>query len=76
LLVSDAEGIIFGDFTECDNTSDESYTVVQMLKDVLADYKKPVMYNVKSGHCSPMSTIPLGARCIMDTKSKTIKFVR
>lgn len=74
--LKDAEGIIFGDFTECDNTSDESYSVIQMLKDVLADYKKPVMYNIKSGHCSPMSTIPLGSRCIMDTKSKTIKFVR
>lgn len=74
--LNEAEGIILGEFTDCVNTRDESYTVYEMLKDILADYKKPVMYNIKSGHCYPMSTIPLGARCIMDTKSKTIRFVR
>lgn len=74
--LNEAEGIILGEFIDCVNTRDESYTVYEMLKDVLADYKKPVMYNIKSGHCYPMSTIPLGARCIMDTKSKTIRFVK
>lgn len=74
--LQEAEGIIFGDFTDCTNTRDESYTVVDMLKDVLADYNKPVMYNIKSGHCYPMSTIPLGAKCIMDTRSSKIKFIR
>jgi muramoyltetrapeptide carboxypeptidase len=74
--LQEAEGIIFGDFTDCINNRDENYTVIDMLKDVLADYKKPVMFNIKSGHCYPMSTIPLGAKCIMDTKSKTIKFIK
>jgi muramoyltetrapeptide carboxypeptidase len=74
--LQDAEGIIFGDFTDCINSRDKSYTVIEMLKDVLSDYKKPVMYNIKSGHCFPMSTIPLGAKCIMDTKSKIIKFMK
>lgn len=69
-----AAGIIFGDFTDCVNTVDRSYDVIEMLKELLADYQKPVMYNIKSGHCFPMSTIPLGARCMMDTTSKTIKF--
>ncbi|HHV45810.1 MAG TPA: LD-carboxypeptidase [Tissierellia bacterium] len=74
--LDDAVGIIFGDFTDCPNEKDECYTVFDMLKDVLADYKKPVMYNIKSGHCYPMSTIPLGTKCIMDTGSKLIKFRR
>jgi muramoyltetrapeptide carboxypeptidase len=74
--LQDAVGIIFGDFTDCINHQEESYTVVEMLKEVLSDYKKPVMYNIKSGHCFPMSTIPLGTRCIMDTKSKSIKFIK
>jgi muramoyltetrapeptide carboxypeptidase len=72
--LQDAKGIIFGDFTDCINTRDDSFTVIEMLKDILSDYKKPVMYNIKSGHCSPMSTIPLGTNCIMDTRFKTIKF--
>jgi muramoyltetrapeptide carboxypeptidase len=74
--LQDAEGIIFGDFTDCFNSRDESYTVIEMLKDVLSDYKKPVIYNIKSGHCFPMSTIPLGTKCIMDTKSMIIKFMK
>lgn len=74
--LQDAQGIIFGDFTDCTNPREESYTVIEMLKDLLSDYKKPVMYNIKSGHCFPMSTIPLGARCIMDTKSNSIKFIK
>ncbi len=74
--LDDAAGIIFGDFNDCINLKDSSYTYVEMLKDVLSDYKKPVMYNIKSGHCSPMSTIPLGADCTMDTEAKMIKFSR
>lgn len=72
--LQDAAGIIFGDFTDCINESDPNYTVVEMLKDVLSDYDKPVMYNIKSGHCFPMSTIPLGTDCMMDTNLKMIKF--
>ena len=72
----DAKGIIFGDFTDCINNRDNSYAVIEMLKDVLADYDKPVMYNIKSGHCFPMSTIPFGTTCVMDTGLRTIKFYK
>lgn len=72
--LQDAEGIIFGDFTDCFNEHDEEYTEIEMLKELLTDYNKPVMYNIKSGHCFPMSTIPLGANCKMDTYSNIIKF--
>lgn len=72
--LKDANGIIFGDFTDCVNNRDQSYTAIEMLKDVLADYDKPVMYNIKSGHCFPMSTIPLGTNCVINTKSNIIKF--
>lgn len=74
--LNEAKGIIFGDFADCENSRDNSYTVIEMLKDVLADFDKPVMYNVKSGHCFPMSTIPLGTTCAMDTNSRTIKFYK
>lgn len=72
--LKDASGIIFGDFTDCINNRDKSYTTIEMLKDVLADFEKPVMYNIKSGHCFPMSTIPFGTNCVIDTKSNMIKF--
>jgi len=72
--LDDAAGIIFGDFADCINKAKGDYTVVEMLKDILSNYKKPAMYNIKSGHCFPMSTIPLGVKCSMDTKAKLIKF--
>ncbi|MCE5201245.1 MAG: LD-carboxypeptidase [Synergistaceae bacterium] len=74
--IKGSAGIIFGDFTNCINDTDDAYTAIDMLNDILSDYGKPVMYNIKSGHCHPTSTIPLGAKCIMDTKDKLIKFIR
>lgn len=74
--LDDANGIIFGDFTNCINENSKDYTLEDMFKDVLSDYKKPVMFNIKSGHCYPTSTIPFGVKCIMDTKSKLIKFIK
>lgn len=71
-----AEGILFGDFTNCENFYDKNYKVIDLLKDVLKGYKKPVMYNIRSGHCFPMVTIPLGSKCIVNTNDKEIKFVR
>jgi muramoyltetrapeptide carboxypeptidase len=72
--LQDAAGIILGDFTNCINESDINYSVINMFKDVLVDYDKPVMYNIKSGHCFPMSTIPLGTKCTINTMLKLIKF--
>lgn len=72
--LEDSAGIIFGDFTGCTNKAKEEYGIIELFKDILKDYNKPVMYNIKSGHCSPMSTIPLGATCVMDTSKKSIVF--
>ena len=72
----DCVGVLIGDFSDCINTYDESYNVENLMEDFFKDFKKPVMYNIKSGHCSPMSTIILGSNCTMDTEKKTIKFSR
>lgn len=74
--LKDTRGILIGDFLNCFNEADSSYRVIDLFRDVLADYDKPVMYNIKSGHCKPMSTIPLGAHCIVDTERKQIVFSR
>lgn len=71
-----AKGIIIGDFADCNNENDPSYGVKELMLDVLSDIDVPIMYNIKSGHCFPMSTLPLGAKCTMDTTKKEIKFYR
>lgn len=66
-------GIILGQFTRC-NLDEEDYTVVNAVMDAVADLDIPVMYNIQSGHGFPMMTLPMGARCTMDTKTKSITF--
>ncbi|WP_461206756.1 S66 peptidase family protein [Clostridium sp. DL1XJH146] len=52
----DAAAIILGDFKDCGE--------VQELTNIFSEFfcrlKKPVLYNLKSGHCKPIITIPLG----------------
>lgn len=74
--LEDAAGIIVGDFSKCDNQYDREYKIDELLKDIFRNFDKPVMYNIKSGHCIPMATIPFGINCIMNTEDKSIKFIK
>jgi muramoyltetrapeptide carboxypeptidase len=60
-------GVVVGDFSGQSNPGDPGYLVDDLLRDFFTGYNKPVIYNVKSGHCLPMSTIPLGAVCRLHT---------
>lgn len=62
-----AAGVIVGDFRGQSNPRDPGYLVEELLRDFFTGYNKPVIYNVKSGHCIPLSTIPLGTVCSMET---------
>ena len=69
------KGLIVGDFSNCE-LDDPRYGLAELLADEVGTLGIPVLYNIKSGHCFPMSTIPLGAWCEMDTSTKSIKFTR
>ncbi len=71
--LDDIKGIIVGDFTNC-QLDDPEYGLKELLKDELGNLDIPVMYNIKSGHCFPMSTIPMGSICHMDAHNKKIIF--
>lgn len=70
----DCKGIIFGDFNQCKKARDDDWTVEEVLKDIAEKYKKPTIYNLQSGHCEFVGTIPLGAMCYLDADKKTVKF--
>ncbi len=61
-----AAGLVFGAFTGCRNAYRAEYGPEELLRDFFADWKKPVLYNVRSAHCSPMVTLPLGTLCEID----------
>lgn len=56
-------GIVFGEMLDCVQPSGQDYTLQQVIKRILAEYKIPVVYGLKSGHVSSGNiTLPLGVR--------------
>ena len=58
--------MVLGDFSRCRNAYREDYDPLELLRDFFAGYPKPVVANVRSAHCMPMVTLPLGAWCQVD----------
>ena len=74
--LKDCNGIIFGDFCNCKKDNKDDFELIDLLKDKIQKYNKPCIFNLKSGHCNPMITLPLGAKCILDSSKKKIKFIK
>lgn len=65
-------GIIFGDFCDCNKENDGDFELEELLYDRVRKYKKPCILNLKSGHCMPMISIPLGVDCKLNATFKKI----
>ena len=61
-----AAAVVLGPFTNCRNAYREDYGPEALLRDFFVGYSKPVIANVRSAHCMPMVTLPLGACCRVD----------
>jgi len=66
------EGIVLGDFKNCPPDSEKDMSLIEVFQDYFRDLKKPVIYNLESGHSEPMLTLPLGAMCGIDSYEKKI----
>ena len=58
-----AAGLLFGDFTGCRNAYRAEYGPEALLADFFRNWPVPVVCNVRSAHCTPMATLPVGAVC-------------
>lgn len=65
-VLDSAAGLVFGAFTQCRNAYRADYGPKELLRDFFAGWRKPVLYNVRSAHCSPMVTLPMGTMCTID----------
>lgn len=76
--LEDCKAVIFGNFAACKNTytkENQHYELIELLKDFFAEYDKPVIYGIESGHKKPyMFTLPLGAKCSINLRSREISF--
>lgn len=63
------KGVVFW-FINQDCLRDYWYTVDQTILDVFWDVNFPVIQNVTIWHISPMQTIPIWCKCLINTKNK------
>ncbi len=75
-IMDQISGVILGDFLNCVNPYDNTYSIYDYFKELFKNFPKPVMYNIRSGHCKPMATIPFGTVCRMNTYQRSISFER
>lgn len=56
-------GLIFGEMLDCVQSSNQDYTLQEVITRVVGDLKIPVAFGVKSGHVSSRNiTLPFGVR--------------
>ena len=67
----DAKGIVLGDFNVYEREENAA-----LLKKMLSPLKKPVAYDIPSGHCRPLITLPLGACVTLNPQDNVIYFER
>jgi len=76
--LDDCKAVFFGNFAACKNTytkENQHYDLMELLKDFFANYNKPVIYGMESGHKKPyMFTLPLGAECSINLRNREISF--
>lgn len=74
----DCKAVVFGNFAACKNTytkENQHYELIELLKDFFANYDKPVIYGMESGHKKPyMFTLPLGTKCSINLRNREISF--
>lgn len=71
-------GFIFGEMLDCAPPGGSGYTLQQVIMRVLADYKAPIVFGLKSGHVSGGNiTLPLGvqAELVADQSGAQLKIL-
>lgn len=56
-------GIVLGDWKDCKaDKGERSLSLMKVFEEIIKPLGIPIIYNVKSGHCSPMMTLPMGVK--------------
>ena len=63
-------GVVFGEMLNCAQHPEQGYTLQEVLLDLLAEFKFPVLYGFSTGHTSrPNVIVPFGVRARLDLAS-------
>jgi muramoyltetrapeptide carboxypeptidase len=63
-------GVVFGEMLNCAQHPEQGYTLQEVLLDLLAEFKFPILYGFSTGHTSrPNVIVPFGVRSRLDLTS-------
>lgn len=65
-------GVILGDFANCNKSSEDDMSLQEVFDSHFKTLKKPVCYNLKSGHCTPMLTLEFGEIVELDGEKERL----
>lgn len=72
--LDDVRGIVFGEMLDCTQSSNQGYTLEEIVMRVVGDLNAPVAYGLRSGHVSRGNiTLPLGVNARLAVKSSGVK---
>ena len=67
-------GFVFGEMLDCLPPHGESYTLQEVIMRVLAPYKVPIVYGLKSGHVTSGNiTLPIGVQAELRVENKGVQ---
>lgn len=75
-ILEQVSGIILGDFKNCERSSEYDMSLKEVFDSHFKELKKPICYNLKSGHCKPMLTLEFGGTYRIDGEKKEIKHLK
>ena len=60
-------GIILGSWSKCvSDTREQDRPLRQVFEEILVPCKKPILLNLRAGHCEPALTLPMGVNVHLD----------
>ena len=68
--LKDVRGIIFGEMRDCVQTTNQGYTLEQVVLRIVGEFGVPVAYGVRSGHVTAGNiTLPFGVRAQLTVRN-------
>lgn len=68
--LKDVRGIVFGEMMDCRQSSDQDYSLEEVILRIVGDLGIPVAYGLRSGHVSRANiTLPIGVRARLEVSA-------
>lgn len=70
--LNDAKAIIFGYFTDCPRSAEDTQSVEEVIEDYTKDLDKTIIYHFPTGHNRPFVNVPIGLKTRINPKEKSV----